>query len=505
MSKFFKQKDPLKNPSDFFQVGHIASDLKGRSVRSSIVTVVNQSLKLILQIGSLSILARLLAPEDYGLIGMVNIFVVFAGLFNDFGLSTATIQRSEVSHQQISTLFWISAALGCLIALILVLIAPLIASFYREPRLLQITFVLSVNFILAGLTSQHQALLNRQMRFVSIATIQVCSMSTGLSIALIAATSGMGYWSLVWMQSGSALVNLIGVWIACGWRPGRPFLNSGVRSMFIFGSRLTGFHLFDYFSRNLDNLLIGRAAGTQQLGFYAKAYQLLLLPSQQVTIPITSVAMSALSRLQDSPSEYRAFYYKAQLSIAALGMPIVAFMFASADKVILLILGKQWLGIIPIFQYLTPAAFIETFVWTGWVYLSLGRADRMLRWGIIESTITVISFLIGIHWGVTGVAIAYSTSRLLLVVPTFAYCFSGTALRLDELAITLSRPLVASFAALAAVISINQLTQTDLNILLGLLIDGSLFSMVYLLAWLIIPGGKDILLDTFNTIKNLKK
>ena len=493
------------NNEQYFRTDHLKDDLKGRSVRAGAVTLAAQASKFMLQMGSTVVLARLLVPEDYGLIGMVTVVIGFAGLFKDLGLSTATIQKSEINHKQVSNLFWINFAISCATGLVVASLAPAIAWFYKEPRLTWITLALASSFLFGGLTVQHQALLQRQMSFTSLAKIDITSILVGVMTATISAWYGLGYWALVLMQITSSIVNVVGVWVVCSWRPGVPLRGSGIRSMLAFGGNMTGFNLVNYFSRNLDNVLIGQYWGPQQLGLYAQAYKLVLLPIQQINGPITNVALPALSSLQSEPEKYRRYYYKAILSISCLGMPMTGFLLASADKVILVLLGKQWLDAVLIFQLLMPAAFNATIgIGQGWVYQSLGMVDRQLRWGIVSSILNVILFAIGVRWGAIGVAAAYGLSRPFFIVAGFAYCFKGTPLRLTELARTLFQPTFASFGAAVAIIGINILLPAGINDVIALLIDFVLYCLLYFAIWIVLPNGRSTLFEMIHMIKTLK-
>ncbi len=241
------------------------------------------------------------------------------------------------------------------------------------------------------------------------------------------------------------------------------------------------------------------------MGLYAQAYKLLLLPINQINGPITSVALPALSSLQSEPEKYRRYYYKAILLITTLGMPIVGFMFASADKVILLILGQQWLGAVPIFRFLMPAAFMGTFnVATGWVYQSLGRTDRQFHSGIVISIINVLIFLISVRWGAIGVAAAYGLSRPIILLPLLIHCYSKTPLRLIELLVTLSKPGLASIGAAAIVTGINQLLYKDIYVGVSLLINLVLYGLFYFAIWIILPNGKNTLFEIMHMLKDIK-
>ena len=495
-----------KKGKNYFNTSHLKNDLKQRSVRGGAVTIIAQASKFALKFGSTAVLARLLVPEDYGLIGMATVVIGFVEYFKDLGLSTATIQKAEINHQQISTLFWVNLVVSCLVAGIVALLAPAIANFYDEPRLQAITLVLAINFVFGGLTVQHQALLRRQMQFTSLAKIEVVSMFTGVLTAVIAGYYGLNYWALVLMLMATAITNAIGVWVACNWRPGLPSMTSGVGSMLTYGGNLTGFGIVNYFSRNLDNILIGRRWGSQELGLYAQAYKLVLLPIQQINNPITSVALPILANLQTDPKEYCKFYYKAMLAISIFGMPMVGFLFAAADDIILLVLGEQWLETVPIFKILMPAAFNATIgVGLGWAYQSLGHVGRQFRWGIVSSIINAILFIVGVRWGAIGVAAAYSFSRPLFFVAGFASCYHNTPLKLTKLIQTLYPPTLASVGAALVIMYTNFFPWWRINTLSNLAIDLVVYTLSYLLIWILLPNGKKTLWEMLQLVKVLKR
>ena len=501
-----KSSSQLKQ-ENYFKTDHLKTNLKQRSVRGGVVTIASQASKFILRFGSTSILARLLTPEDYGLIGMATVIVGFVQYFKDLGLSAATIQKREINHQQISTLFWINLGISCLVALLVLAIAPAVAAFYAEPRLTAITMGLAINFIFGGLTIQHQALLRRQMKFGSLARVEIVSTLIGVLTAVISAHYSLRYWALVLMLLATSLTNALGVWLTCKWRPGLPSRNSGVRSLLNYGRDLTSFRLVNYFSRNLDNILIGRRWGSQQLALYAQAYRLLLLPIKQINGPIHSVALPTLCSLQNEPKQYRRYYYKAILLITTLGMPIVAFMFASADDLILLILGKQWIEAATIFKLLMPAAFIGTFnVAEGWVYQSLGHTDRQLRIGMVMTLIDIAIFFMSVNWGATGVALGYGMSQPILVVISLNYCYRGTHLNFQDFLRSIFRPAIASISAAIALMASKHFFLTlDFNLFLRLLIDFCLYGSLYFGLWSILPGGKKNLREIVDIMQAVKQ
>lgn len=392
---------------------------------------------------------------------MVTAVSGFIMVFKDLGLSMATVQRDEINHGQISTLFWINVVLSAILMLVTLALAPAVAWFYKDSRLLAVTAALSTAFLFGGLTVQHQALLRRQMRLSAVATIEVVSMAAGILAALLCAWAGLGYWSLVWMQIATVATNAAGVWLASGWIPGRPVRRSGVRSMLAFGGNLTGFGMINYFSRNFDNVLIGRFCGAQSLGLYSRAYSLLLFPIGQITAPMTSVAIPALSRLQSEPELYRRFYLKAIKFIAYASMPLVAAMGVLSTEIVRLVLGEEWLDASPIFMVLVLAAIWQPVGSTvGWIFISGGQTRRMFAWACISTPLILLFFLAGLPWGAIGVATGYAICTILIMVPGFSFALKGSSISVWDVFSALYQPLVLSvIIALAMTITRTSVIQ----------------------------------------------
>src|SRR5438045_5419294 len=261
----------------YFETDHLLDNLQGRTFRGGFLTLISQAVKVLLQVLSAAVLGRLLLPRDFGLLAMVMSVTAFIGMFKDLGLSNATVQRPKITHGQVSGLFWINCALSLGVALVVAMLAPFIAWFYHEPKLLAITLVLSGNFIFSGLTVQHQALLRRQMQFKTTAVIDMVSMVCGVATAISMAGMHFGYWSLVGAQFATTITYCALVWTNCKWRPGLFQRGVGLRPMLSFGGHITGFTVLNYFTRNFDNILIGRVLGSAPFGIYSMASALVLL------------------------------------------------------------------------------------------------------------------------------------------------------------------------------------------------------------------------------------
>ncbi|HWO40081.1 MAG TPA: oligosaccharide flippase family protein, partial [Candidatus Acidoferrum sp.] len=249
-------------------------DLKEKAIRGGLARICAQGAGFLLRLASLMILARLLGPEDFGLVGMVTVFTGVLTLFRDFGLSSAAIQRTNVTDEQISTLFWINLLVGALLALLAVAMAPVIAAFYHEPRLFGVTVVLATGFLFNSAGVQHGALLQREMRFTALAVINTIGLIIGTVIAIAGAKAGYGYWSLVAMTLTLPITNTIGFWLATSWIPGLPHRRAGIRSMVRFGGTVTLNGLVVYVASNFEKVLLGRFWGADVLGIYGRSYQL---------------------------------------------------------------------------------------------------------------------------------------------------------------------------------------------------------------------------------------
>lgn len=492
----------MSKPSqEYFDTAHLSAAIGSRTARGGVVTIVSHGLKFALSILATAVLARLLTPQDYGLIGMVVVFTGFVAMFKDLGLALATVQRAEISYDQISTLFWVNVTISVAITLLMILLAPLIGWFYGEPRLTMITIVTSLGFFFGGLAVQHEALLKRQMRFYALSVIAFLSMMIGYVVGIFLAWRGASYWSLVFSQLALLASNVIGVWITCRWRPGAPKRNTGVRSMLSFGGNVTGYALINYVSKNCDNLVVGRAFGPQLLGLYTKAAQLLALPTDQINEPLSSVAIPALSRLADSPERYRQAYLRIMEKIIMVTMPAVILMLATADWLVLIILGPQWGDSARIFVFMGVAGLFQPVASTGgWLLVSQGRVRDMLRWALINAPISVLSIVAGLPWGVVGVAASFSLGRILIAHPLL-YWFVGRSgpVRMGDFYRLLAPFTGASVCSLLACIVFRRFVEVP-NPFVGFVACGIIVAITTPLFLALMPAGRKALVDIKNSM-----
>ncbi|MDQ6652350.1 MAG: lipopolysaccharide biosynthesis protein [Acidobacteriota bacterium] len=496
---------PRSNPPEYFRTDHLTDSIGGRTARGGLVTMVAHGLKFAISIVATAILARLLSPQDYGLIGMVAVATNFVTMFKDMGLSLATIQRAEISYDQISTLFWVNVTLSIFIMLLMMVLAPGIAWFYGEPRLTMITIVTATGFVLGGLAVQHEALLKRQMRFFAMSAIAFASMTLGYVVGIVLAWYGVRYWALVFSQLMLLAVNTTGVWIACRWRPGKPKRDAGVRSMLTFGGDVTGYSLINYFSRNADSLLIGRRWGSQQLGLYNKASQLLSLPTDQINEPLNAVTIPALSRLVNSPERYRQAYLRIMEKVIMLTMPAVALMMVTADWLVYLVLGRQWGETAPILIFMGIAGLFQPVMNTGgWLLVTQGRTRHMLYWSMINAPIAILSVVAGLRYGALGVAASYSAARLLVANPLFFWFIGRTGPVHTSDFYRLLAPFTCASGAGIAVCLLFRKFVVIKNPLVGFGWSALLMGSATLLVLCLLPRGRSALMDLKHSLLLLK-
>jgi O-antigen/teichoic acid export membrane protein len=401
---------------------HLLANLRQRTISSGLVTAVAQAAQFVLNLAYIMVLARLLVPQDFGLVAMVATVMGFLRIFRDAGLSTATVQRQEITHAQVSNLFWVNVALGGVATLLVAASAPAIAWFYREPRLVGITLVLSITFVLTSSTVQHIALLNRQMRFGVIAVIDVVSMLVAYLTGIGMALSRYGYWALVGANVVQVTIKLVLTWSISRWRPRLPSRNTQTWHLLSFGANVTAASLMYEVARGGDSLLIGRFFGATGLGLYSRGSILLMRPIEQFVVPINAVLVPALSRIQSQHDRYRRTFLQVFEAIALISFLFTGLFLALSYPVTLAVLGPKWEGAIVIFAGFTMAVLAyPLFAASGWLFASQGRGKDWVLTSAIMSSVTVCSFIAGLPFGPAGVAISYSASCVLIQLPVVYY------------------------------------------------------------------------------------
>jgi O-antigen/teichoic acid export membrane protein len=471
-------------------------DLKERTIRGGVARMFAQAANFLIGLVSLMVLARLLGPKDFGLVGMVTAFTGVLGMFRDFGLSSASVQRVNVTEEQMTTLFWINLGTGGLLGLLVAAMAPAIAAFYHEPRLFAVTLVLAAGFILNSAGVQHGAILQRHMRFTALAVINTVSAIVGTAIAIGGAKAGYGYWALVAMAVASPLTSTILVWLATAWVPGMPHRRSGIRSMMHYGGTLTLYGLIGYVATNLQNVLLGRFWGADAIGIYGRAYRLVNIPTESLNGVVGEVAFPALARIQDDPSRLKSYFLKGYSLVLALTLPITVACTLFVDDVIHVLLGPKWKAAAVILRLLAPTILVFAITNPlGWLLSSIGRVGRLLKMNLVIAPLLVLSYTMGLRYGPRGVAFAYSAVLTLWVLPDIAWAVQGTVISFWDVLRTLSRPLASSIVAGGLAFGIRLACGQSLSPLPRLVLECAVLLVTFSAMLFFVTGQKSLYLD----------
>ena len=492
------------SPKDIFNTNYLSDDLARRSVRGGAVTVASRGVMVSLNLLRTIILARLLTPQDFGIIAMVSVFIGLANLFKDAGLSMATIQKDVITAGQISTLFWANIVISFVLGGFIVAIAPLISIFYDRHELTAVTIALALSFVIQGVSLQHSALLRRHMRFMTLGIIEILGAIAGLIVAVILALKGWSYWALVYSTIFTSLSIVIFTILFCPWLPGKVQRGHGVRSMLMFGVNVSGYNFAMYLAQHADSVLIGKFVGAEGLGIYNRAYNVIQLPIASIRKPLANVSVSAFAKIQNDTNRIKSYAKKYTFLLAFFVMPLMVFAFIYANEIIYLLLGDKWDAVVPVFQVFAMVGFIQLpLTVTSLLLISCGKSSEYLRIGLFSSFFFVVSFSIGMMWGTFGVAIAYAVSTYILAFPMLWYTAKHTAFNAKDFIEALAIPTVASIMA-GLILFILPFNFINNNIFLDTLTAAMLFFILYIVIFAIMPGGiykmKNELFETLRKI-----
>ena len=489
--------------STLFQQIDDLREVKKKSAQGATSILLSQGVTLVINVGALSILARSLEPRLFGLIGMIAAVTNFAMIFQDLGFSMATIQSKSITHEQASSLFWINSTLGLMIAICLWLLSPLIANFYGETELIGLTTVIAISFVFSGMSVQYQALIRRRMQFLHLALIRCSGILLANILGVLIAIHGGGAWSLAVIQVSISLFDFLGGVIVLQWIPSLPKIETPIKQLLSFGSNIAGFSIVTYFARNLDKILIGRVFGEEILGFYSKAYELMLLPLTRLRGPILGVASPALSGLKSNEKEYASYFLNFISLLGIVSFPLILCLVVCSHQLVYLVLGQDWIQTVVLFRWLGCAAILQPFNWAlGILLVSSHQSRRYLIWGGLHSSIIVLSFFIGIAWSAKGVAIAYASASAVLFFPSVVFCTVNSVIKIGDILQTIWIPFIGGLFSTALVLIVERTftLQSQLGILLAKIV---IFGVTYTLSLSLFPNARRKMIATFKLLKNV--
>lgn len=414
---------------------HVDSSQVGNLARKGAVwSVVQIVVRNVVSIGATAVLARLLSPDVYGLMGMVATLTALLLVFSDMGLSWATIQRRDLTQAQVSNLFWINVAAGAVLWLACIALAPAMTRFYGRDELQMVTVALGASFLIGGLSVQPFALLKRRMDFRTVARIEIAAGVVAAVTAIACALAGLGYWALVVQGLAGQLARAVLSVPASGIRLQAPVKGVGTQAMVGFGGLLAVNGLLIYLARNLDSVLIGKVWGTEQLGYYDRAYFLMLLPSFIATGALANLMVPSLSALQEDRERFGDAYRRALRLVAFVGCPMAAGLALVAPEAVRLVYGEQWLPVVPMLMWLSLAGITQPiYNTTGWLFTAAGKAKLYFAVTLVNACALAIAFYWGVQRGAVGVAMAYGvTMGLVLLWPAMWFAHKAACLNMAK-------------------------------------------------------------------------
>jgi PST family polysaccharide transporter len=491
--------------SQYFGDNRSGADHSHQSVRSGVFAIASRGISVFVQVGSTIILARLLSPEDFGLVSMVAAFTGFIPVLSDLGTRDAAVQRAAITQHEVSALFWLTMAIGVALGLLLAAGGPLIASYYHEPRLRDIALASSLGFMLGAASCQHFALLRRAMQFKAIASIEVGAnvLSSVASIAM--AIWGAGYWALVAKPVLLAAFTLIGVGLACPWVPGIPSLTAGVREMVKFGMHITGFTVTDYVSRAIDRVAIGRRNGAAPLGYYQQCLFIYENVLGLLSISLHPVAVAGLSKLTDNLSEFKRAWSKAISTLAFFAMPAFGLLAVTSEDVVTLVLGEKWRYTATLVAIMALRGIPHCVERTlGWLHVPAGRGDRWMRWGFISAAVQVVALFCGLPFGIEGVVTSYVIAMFLLCVPAIAYAGKPVGIGAGDLVKAIGAPFAGTVLMCAVGFLLDQFVFEHSPGLVRVAAVVTASALTYLLMVVVILKKREPLELVWRTARNFR-
>jgi PST family polysaccharide transporter len=461
-----------------------------------------QAASFALRFAYLAIMARLLDPIDFGLFAMITAVTGLYGILMA-GLSAPTIQAPTITQEKLSALFWVNILVGASVTVLCVLTAPVLVSFYNEPRLFWMTVTAAMAFMINALVIQHTTLLQRQMRYVVLMAIDTLSLFATCAVGVGLAIAGFGYWALVAGTVVSPLLTLISVWSVTRWVPGLPRRGTEIGSMLRFGGALTLNTLVLYVAYNTEKILVGRFWGADVLGLYGRAYHIVTIPTDNLNSAIGGVVFSALSRLQDDPVRFKSYFLKGYALLNSLTFPTSIFFALFANDVILVCLGPKWTEATPIFRLLTPTVVIFGVINPlSWLLLATGLYGRGLKIALVLAPFVVTACVLGLPFGATGVAIAFSAAMTLWLIPHVLWCLRGTIISPRDLLLAIYKPLISAVVAGIIAFGVQRYAAEVASPLLRLLLGGGVMATVYCLMLLFIMGQNALCLDIVRELRS---
>ncbi len=450
------------------------------------------------------VLARILTPADYGVQAMVLPVAFLLNGISNHALQSAVLQSETLDHDAAAGLFYAALPINAALTIGMALLGPVLAWLYDEPRVVLVSVAWAGVLFLVSLSSIHEALLKRHLRFATVARAQLATHALSFGAAIAAALAGAGYWALMLQVAVMELGRAASMWLLVSWRPSRAPGNVRAHQARSYWLGLVGARSISWIGDQGDRVVVGVLGGASIAGLYDSAKRWAWFAFFELFNPLTDVAVATLSRVRADAERFRAYVREAVTPLIAVTLPVAGFMFAEARLVLHVILGPQWLGGAVFVRWLCVALVGVTMIRVmQWVYLSTGRTMRQLRWSLVTTPVILVAVIAG-GWlyGPVGVAAALAVASFALAVPSVLNAIRDTPLTLGDCLGVLLRPLAAAaFACAILLLASGAFPATGL--ILGLLLRLTLFLALYALGWLALPGGRQALAQQWSRLRRV--
>ena len=429
------------------------------------------------------IVIRLLTPEDYGLLAMATVFIAFMLMLSEAGLAPALIQQQNLDEASLRSVFAIVIIINLSLLALLNLLAPVIAAFFDEERLVLILRIMSLQFLLSIFGTLPSVHMYRELKFKHLSLIHLVATISGSVLTLVLAFAQFGVWALVFGNLLISLCNVAALNIIAPFYLRPRFSLVGMRSLLAFGGNVTASRLLWFFFTQIDVIIVGKMLGKEMLGFYSVSMQLASMPVQRVSAIVNQVAFPVFSKIQHDHQQFRNVVLKAIRVLSLVAFPILWGISSVADELVLLVLGEKWeAAVLPLklLALMMPFRMVANFIPTATD--ALGRPDIALKNVILASAVMPISFIVGSEWGLTGVVLAWVTVYLVVLFINIQRMMSAIGLGLQNfihaifpaasLAVAMYLAVWITGSALGD--DINQTIKLSITVVTGMLVYGSL-------------------------------
>jgi PST family polysaccharide transporter len=384
-------------------------EAKRRAKAGPAILMIRRGFAIAVAFVSTITIARLVAPSAYGLANMSVVIFAFAAIFRDFGLTNAILRKGHISQSELSLIFWFNAAMTALLTVIVALASPFVARFYHEPIVQWVILVSLIGFLASGMTMQHRAIINRDLRFTALSVVDTIASVAGLLITIALAYLWRNVWAIVLGTVAQSIIASISCLWLSKWKPDKPRKSEELNSLLKFGGNSSVYSISVFLSQNISSILIGHFFGSSLLGQFNRAQALLNLPVTNLIQPITQAALPLMARLRSAPEEYRATYLALTRRLCIFLMPLAIALTLASVPLTVALLGEKWRSAGYILMALAPNLGIMGLVYAvSDLFVTQDRSAELRNLGLIELVIRVGSICIGLTYGVVGAAAAYS-------------------------------------------------------------------------------------------------